>query len=107
MTFEQIGYFLVLADENSFVRAARRCGISQPSLTNAIKSLEAALGAPLFRRTPKGSELTVFGREIRPFLTRLHFDKLQALEFAHKFNWRSNTTSIASPHLSHLELWPG
>ena len=54
MTFEQLGYFLALAEERSFVRAARRCGISQPSLTNAVKSLEAALGAPLFERTVKG-----------------------------------------------------
>ena len=89
MTFEQIGYFLALADEKSFVRAARRCGISQPSLTKAIKSLEATLGAPLFERGAKGSELTLLGRKIRPLLARLHADKRRTLDFAHKFDWRS------------------
>ena len=91
MTFDQIEYFLMLAEEKSFVRAARRCGISQPSLTNAIKSLEVALGAPLFTRTAKGSELTVLGSEIRPLLLRFHNDRLRAVEFAHKFSRRPRT----------------
>ena len=36
MQLRQICYFLALCEEQSFTRAARRCGISQPSLTNAI-----------------------------------------------------------------------
>jgi len=90
MTFEQLSYFLALAEEKSFVRAAHRCGISQPSLTNAIRALVNELGTPLFERMAKGSELTRFGREIRPLLTRLHHGKLQALEFGRTFNGRSN-----------------
>jgi molybdenum-dependent DNA-binding transcriptional regulator ModE len=82
MTFEQIDYFLTLAEEGSFVRAARRCEISQPSLTKAIKSLEAELGAPLFKRTIAGSRLTAFGEQIYPSLARLHEDRRQALELA-------------------------
>ena len=90
MTFEQLGYFLALAEERSFVRAARRCGISQPSLTNAVKSLEAALGAPLFERTVKGSKLTAFGKQMHPYLAQLHHDKLQVLELAHTVSCASN-----------------
>jgi DNA-binding transcriptional LysR family regulator len=82
MTFEQINYFLALVEEGSFVRAARRCEISQPSLTNAIRSLEAELGAALFERTIAGSRLTAFGKQIQPSLARLHHDRLQALELA-------------------------
>jgi molybdenum-dependent DNA-binding transcriptional regulator ModE len=82
VTFEQIGYFLALAEEGSFIRAAPRCGISQPSMTNAIKSLEAALGGSLFVRTGIGSALTAFGRQMYPVLERLHRDRQQVLELA-------------------------
>jgi DNA-binding transcriptional LysR family regulator len=90
MTFEQIGYFLALAEERSFVRAARRCGISQPSLTNAVKSLEAVLGAPLFERSVTGSKLTAFGIQMHPHLAQIHHDKFQVLELAHTFSCASN-----------------
>ena len=82
MTFEQIGYFLALAEQKSFVRAARRCGISQPSLSNAIKSLEAALGAPLFERALAGSKLTAFGRQMHPLLAQLYEDRLRVFAVA-------------------------
>src|SRR5215468_10129897 len=44
MQMQQIRYFLALCEERSFTRAAKRCGISQPSLTNAIIALEQELG---------------------------------------------------------------
>src|SRR5690242_853168 len=95
MTFEQIGYFLALAEEGSFVAAARGCGISQPSLSNAIKSLEAALGMPLFERTATGAELTAFGKAMRPLLSALHHDRHGALEFARAFNRSSHRRPVA------------
>jgi len=52
MEMQQIRYFLVLCEERSFTRAAKRCGISQPSLTNAIIGLERELGGVLFQRKP-------------------------------------------------------
>jgi DNA-binding transcriptional LysR family regulator len=79
MTFDQIRYFLLLADEGSFVRAARRCGISQPSLTNAIKSLETSLAASLFIRTVKRTQLTPFGEAIYPLLAQLDDARSQVL----------------------------
>ena len=45
-------HFLALRDELSFTRAARRSGVSQPSLTNAIAALEQELGGALFQRRP-------------------------------------------------------
>ncbi|MBX9844324.1 MAG: LysR family transcriptional regulator [Xanthobacteraceae bacterium] len=99
MTFEQIGYFLALAEEGSFVAAARRFGISQPSLSNAIKSLEASLGMPLFKRTATGAELTAFGTAMRPLLSGLHADRRRALEFADAFNRPANGKSIAGTEL--------
>jgi DNA-binding transcriptional LysR family regulator len=106
MTFEQIGYFLALAEEGSFVRAARRCAISQPSLSNAIRALEAALGAPLFERTVTGSELTAFGRGMLPILARIHDDRTRALEFAHSFDCSSNGKAVARSGLPRLQSWP-
>ena len=52
MQLPQIRYFLALCDEHSFTRAARRSGVSQPSLTNAIRALEEELGGALFQRRP-------------------------------------------------------
>jgi len=50
MQMQQIRYFLALCEERSFTRAAKRCGVSQPSLTNAILGLEQELGGALFQR---------------------------------------------------------
>src|SRR5262249_9802129 len=52
MQMHQIRYFLALCEERNFTRAARRCGVSQPSLTNAIIGLERELGGALFHRRP-------------------------------------------------------
>ena len=48
MEMHEIKYFLVLAEELNFTRAAERCNVSQPSITRAIKMLELELGGPLF-----------------------------------------------------------
>jgi LysR family transcriptional regulator, hydrogen peroxide-inducible genes activator len=70
MEMHQIRYFLALCEERSFTRAARQCGISQPSLTNAIIRLEQDLGGPLFERKPAVA-LTVLGHAVRPYLQRI------------------------------------
>ena len=50
MELSQIRYFVALCRELNFTRAAKRCRVSQPSLSNGIKALESDLGGPLFRR---------------------------------------------------------
>ncbi|WP_399937350.1 LysR family transcriptional regulator [Streptomyces sp. BBFR25] len=57
----QLRYFLVLAEERSFTRAARRLMIAQQSLSQQISALERGLGARLFDRGGRGTELTVIG----------------------------------------------
>lgn len=68
MELQQIRYFLALAEDLNFSRAAERCGVSQPSLTRAIKRLEEELGAQLIRRERSRSHLTELGRRIKPRL---------------------------------------
>ena len=70
MEMHQIRYFLALSEELNFTRAARRCGVTQPSLTNAMRALERELGAPLFHRRPR-IELTELGGAIRPYLQEI------------------------------------
>jgi hypothetical protein len=50
MQMHQVQYFLALCEELNFTRAGRRCGVSQPSLTIAIRALERELGGALFER---------------------------------------------------------
>lgn len=64
MELAHIRYFVSLCDERSFTRAAQCCGISQPSLSNAIKALEDELGGKLFER--RGMALTPFGKSVYP-----------------------------------------
>ena len=70
MQIQQIHYFLALCEELNFTRAARRCGISQPTLTNAISALELELGEALLDRKPSIA-LTRLGRVVRLYLEQI------------------------------------
>jgi DNA-binding transcriptional LysR family regulator len=72
METNQIRYFLALCEEQSFTRAAKRCGVSQPSVSNAIKRLEEELGGDLFHRTKNGAKLSALGVAIRPYLDQIN-----------------------------------
>jgi DNA-binding transcriptional LysR family regulator len=54
-------YFVAVAEEGHVTRAAQRLRIAQPSLSAQIRYLERQVGAPLFRRHPRGVELTPAG----------------------------------------------
>lgn len=71
MKMQQVRYFIALYEIKNFSRAAKRCGVSQPSLTNAIKRLEQTLGGQLFKRNRGSTELTELGQVVKPYLTQL------------------------------------
>jgi len=58
--------FIAVAEELHFSRAARRLHLAQPALTAQIRQLEAALGAPLLRRTNRVEGLTPAGEALLP-----------------------------------------
>ncbi len=71
MDFNQVRYFLALADTLNFTRAAERCYVTQPALTQGIKRLEDELGGILIRRDGRYTELTDLGRALRS-----HFEQI-------------------------------
>ena len=68
MEMHQIRYFLAVSRTLNFTRAAEECNVAQPSLTRAIKQLEAELGGDLFRRERPAAQLTELGTRMHPLL---------------------------------------
>jgi DNA-binding transcriptional LysR family regulator len=69
--FRQLEYFVALAREQHFARAAAVCYVSQPALSEAIRKLEHELGVPMVNRgrafeglTPEGERLVIWARRI-------------------------------------------
>jgi LysR family hydrogen peroxide-inducible transcriptional activator len=61
MEIHQLRYFVAVADEGNFSRAAAKVHVAQPSLSQQIRKLEAEVGQPLFDRLPRSVVLTEAG----------------------------------------------
>jgi DNA-binding transcriptional LysR family regulator len=67
-------YFLAVAEEGSFRRAAERLHLSQPPLSRQVRELEDVLGAQLFVRSSEGIRLTAAGEALQPLAASLIAD---------------------------------
>jgi len=85
MEMHQVRYFLALAEELNFTRAATRCNVTQPALTRAIRALEDELGGPLFHRERANTHLTELGRMVSPYLQHVHAQSQEAKRRAADF----------------------
>ena len=72
MEMYQVRYFLGVAQELNFSRAAEKCSVSQPALSRAIQQLEGELGGPLFHRERHLTHLTELGKMVRPHLETVY-----------------------------------
>src|SRR5690348_15263355 len=72
MEMHQIRYFVAVAQELNFTRAAERCNVAQPSLTRAIKLLEEEFGGSLFHRERSRTHLSELGQIVYPYLKQVH-----------------------------------
>ena len=64
MDLRRLRLFLAVVDEGGFTRAAQAEFVSQPSVSQAIRELEAELGTPLFHRVGRGVTLTAAGEAL-------------------------------------------
>lgn len=84
MELRQLRYFVAIAEEGGFSRAAQRLHVSQPPLSTQIKSLEEEIGAQLLARTNRGVSLTAAGQvfydEVRDVLARLDNARSKTLQ---------------------------
>ena len=104
MEMHQVRYFLAVARTLNFTRAADECNVAQPSLTRAIKQLEAELGGDLFRRErPAG--LTELGQRMHPLLKQCYEAAVGARSLASSFNsGEIGALRIALTHAIDLSL---
>ena len=84
MELRHIRYFLAVAEEGNFTRAAQQIGIGQPPLSQQIKDLETEIGARLFHRLPHGAELTDAGRAFRDIAGQFPALAQQAVQAARR-----------------------
>lgn len=104
MELRHLRYFVMVAEERHFTRAAARLNMQQPPLSQQIRALEDELGFELFKRHPKGVDLTaggqVFLQEAQDILARVKEGSLKASRAAHGIEGQLNVgfTSSAAAH---------
>ena len=99
MEMHHIRYFLAVARELNFTRAAEHCNVSQPALTRAIQQLEDELGGQLLRREGKLSHLTDLGERMVPPMMQCLESALAAKSLASSF--KAGSTQALLLALSH------
>ncbi|MEN7974065.1 MAG: LysR family transcriptional regulator, partial [Verrucomicrobiota bacterium] len=79
MEIHQLAYFVAIVETGGFSRAAERCNVAQPSLSQQIKKLENEIGQPLFDRLGRKVVLTDMGKLLLP-RARAILEELQGIK---------------------------
>ena len=88
--FEHLKYFRAVADHKSMTRAAEALFCAQPTISQAIKSIESELGYPVIKRSGSGIELTDLG-------TRLYDDAGIILDDYQRWLTLAEESSLSHP----------
>lgn len=106
--FNDLLWFLVVAEERSFTRAAARIGISQSTLSHTIKRLETRMGVLLLNRTTRNVAPTEAGERLRqslsPRIAEIEAEMAAIMEYRDKPAGRIRIT--LSDHALRTVVWP-
>jgi DNA-binding transcriptional LysR family regulator len=97
VSFEQIRYFVTVAEEGNMGRAAKRLNICQPPLSRQIQQLEQELGAPLFQRTARGVNLLPVGVQFLSHARKILDDVELARQAVRQEQLAAMATGTSSP----------
>ena len=103
MTLQQLKYAVAVADTHNITEASRRVFVSQPSLTAAIRELEAEMGITIFSRSNKGVSVTNEGDEFLSYARQV-LEQATLLEDRFKSDEAASGNTIFSVSCQHYSF---
>lgn len=95
LNWNQLEYFITLAEIQNYTKAASVLNITQPALSRSINNLEQSIGVPLFQKKGRGIELNFYGHI---FLQHLHIARNEIL------SGEQEIRSLISPEQGHIRI---
>ena len=91
MQLHQLVYFIKVAEKGSINKAAEELFLSQPNLSQSIKSLEQEIGVPLFIRNNKGTTLTEDGKKLYEYASVI----IQQMEIIERMSLKEQQKALS------------
>ena len=107
MELRHLRYFVAVAEELHFTRAAERLGIQQPPLSMQIKQLEQEIGTALFHRLTRGVELTEAGILLLDEARRIrsHVEQTKAARTKNRARGELGSINLGFASATIFNLW--